>query len=337
MREDMIASAATFLADPKAAESPLAQRVQFLESKGLTEDEIQEALRRSKTCTSEASGKAASDSSSMNSSQAMPPRPGYSPGTLRLPHSEAPKRDWKDYFVMATASVGISYAIYEVARRYLLPLILPPTPPQLEADKEAVAAEFTKAEQMLQQLQSDSEEMKQAERYRVESVDKAVVDLNNLLEDARKQLDNREREMRQLQTEIESVRTELPKLLDRTVEGHKQDLLEIQNELKSLKQILNNRITASSSANGTSTAIAPANGVSNAESSNSKAELNSPIPFSPGIQTPTSTMRPPTRAGIPAWQLAAANKFKDQQRSGTPTSDAESSVGVESVSSSKSA
>ena len=46
-RQDMLDAAIKFLKDPKVSDAPLAKRVAFLESKGLTSHEIQTALQLS--------------------------------------------------------------------------------------------------------------------------------------------------------------------------------------------------------------------------------------------------------------------------------------------------
>ncbi|KAK9479672.1 hypothetical protein V1514DRAFT_327843 [Lipomyces japonicus] len=184
-----------------------------------------------------------------------------------------------------------------------MPLIVPPTPPVLEADKEAIAAEFAKVEQFLKQLQVDTEELKVSERERLNAVDEIVQELDVVLKDAKSQLKSREEEMKQLKSEIEILRTELPRFLDRASEGQKNDLLDIQNELKSLKQILSNRLRSTGPAEGDR----PSPTISSATLSST-------------LQTPVSTMKPPSRAGIPSWQLAAANKFKESNGSAESTS-----------------
>ncbi|KAK9370054.1 peroxisomal membrane anchor protein conserved region-domain-containing protein [Lipomyces kononenkoae] len=313
IREDLVGSAVTFLLDPKATESPLAQRIQFLESKGLTEDEIHEALRRARNPTTQqqATPTHSSNVSAPSSATSVPPRPAYYPGQVLQP-PPLPQRDWKDYFVMATASVGISYGLYVLAKRYVMPLILPPTPAALEADKEAVSAEFARAEQLLQQLQEETEALKEAEKRRVESVDEAVEELHKVIEEANAQLESREREMRQLQAEIENVRNELPKYLERTAEGHKQDLFDIQAEVRSLKQILTNRLRS------------PVNPPAIGSGSSAEQPNGSSASMPP---TPASTLKPPSRASIPAWQLAAANKFKTVEPSNEETKTSSTTSG----------
>lgn len=46
MREDLLAQAISFLMDAKVKSSPLSKRITFLEGKGLTSEEVEEALKR---------------------------------------------------------------------------------------------------------------------------------------------------------------------------------------------------------------------------------------------------------------------------------------------------
>ena len=76
---------------PQAQASSLAQRVQFLEAKGLTGPEIEEALRQA------------------NSSRPLPShiqQPPYSPVYGPLPYVPQlnPPWDWRDYFVRAATT-----------------------------------------------------------------------------------------------------------------------------------------------------------------------------------------------------------------------------------------
>lgn len=184
-----------------------------------------------------------------------------------------------------------------------MPLITPPTPPALEADKEAIAAEFERTDKLIQQIQTDTEALKEAEQKRLDALDAAVEELQKVMDTAKSQLTIREQEMRQLQTDIETVKTDLPKYLERVNDAQRKDLLDLQAEIRSLKQIVSNRTKSSVSAptsNGSSTPPTPTIQGVPSES------LQSPQRATP--QLPTSTLKPPSRSGIPAWQLAAAKK-----------------------------
>lgn len=127
MREELISSAVSFLVDRKAAESALSERLQFLESKGLTAEEIQEALVRSKGSqlsstvpgdreSPSTTADAGPSSSSQISFQSSSPQPPSRTGLYYTQPPPLPKRDWKTYFVMATTSVGVSYGLYLLAK-----------------------------------------------------------------------------------------------------------------------------------------------------------------------------------------------------------------------------
>jgi len=127
LREDVLASAVAFLQNPKVQESPLARRIAFLESKGLTADEVQEALRRANpstastasTATSAAPAAASAAAPAGTVQYAVAPA-GYPPGTVIVPATHAASHgsltqrasatSWKDIFIGAVLAGGTGYA-----------------------------------------------------------------------------------------------------------------------------------------------------------------------------------------------------------------------------------
>lgn len=110
------------LQDPSVAASPVESRIAFLQSKNLTQEEVDAALAR-------ADGQAAAPSYANYAPQqqvARQPPPGYGGGYQQpwQPQAppELPKRDWRDWFIMATVAGGVSYGLYTVAK-----VILPNT------------------------------------------------------------------------------------------------------------------------------------------------------------------------------------------------------------------
>ena len=78
-REDIIQSAVKFLKDPKVASSPLAKKIAFLESKGLSSEEIEEAVSRSNGGNSNTTTTTTTTSSHVNNANvpaANPPLSG---------------------------------------------------------------------------------------------------------------------------------------------------------------------------------------------------------------------------------------------------------------------
>jgi peroxin-14 len=100
-RQDLVRSAVNFLRDPKVQASPLQKRVAFLESKGLTSEEIEAALREAKEGVS---------------SSPPPSLPaGQQPMLVQQPPT-VPRLDWRDYFVAAVLIGGIGFAIATVVK-----------------------------------------------------------------------------------------------------------------------------------------------------------------------------------------------------------------------------
>jgi len=111
IREDLVTSAITFLSDPKVQNSPLAKRLAFLESKGLTQEEITEVLNRLNNPQQQ------QQQSASTSSQSAPPVPQYAPyGSPYGQPPEPPGRDWRDWFIMAVVTTGVSYGLYTLAK-----------------------------------------------------------------------------------------------------------------------------------------------------------------------------------------------------------------------------
>ena len=99
-RSALVSSAISFLRDPTTASSPLAQRIAFLESKGLSPQEIEHAMQS-------ASSTAPQQQSFGN------PRRGFAQGGP--PGSEF-DRDWRDWFIMAVVGGGVGWVAVKLAQ-----------------------------------------------------------------------------------------------------------------------------------------------------------------------------------------------------------------------------
>lgn len=108
----------TVLQDPSVASSPAENRVGFLQSKNLTQEEIDTALAR-------AGGEqppAPANYSNYGPQQQVIRQPQSGYGRYQQyewqqpPPPEVPKRDWRDWFIMATVMGGVGYGLYFVAK-----------------------------------------------------------------------------------------------------------------------------------------------------------------------------------------------------------------------------
>jgi peroxin-14 len=249
------------------------------------------------------------------------------------------------------------YNANNAIQRYVIPLIAPPTPPQLEQDKQTIDASFEKAFSLLDQLTTDTEALKTAEQSRTERLDTALSELESVLSSLKESEKKRDDESKRNADEIRGLRDLIPKALEGQKDATDARLKNLGEELKSLSKLISNRVGQapgaatpspttttgagrtlnSSQANGTSsssgTEAAPAvqapstNGTNGNVLGGSSTESASTAPAEGSRSgTPTSTSSRfgsgGGKASIPAWQMAAAKKAeekKDTSASGTVT------------------
>ena len=106
------------LQDPSVAASPVESRIAFLQSKNLTQEEVDAALARADG-NSQAPAPSYANYAPQQQVARQPP-PGYGGGYQQpwQPQAppELPKRDWRDWFIMATVAGGVGYGLYTVAK-----------------------------------------------------------------------------------------------------------------------------------------------------------------------------------------------------------------------------
>ena len=221
-----------------------------------------------------------------------------------------------------------------------MPLISPPTPPQLEQDKAAIDAEFSRAFALIDQLATDTAALKNAEAERTEKLDSTLGEVEAVIDELKAANKRREDEARRLGDEVRGLRDMIPKALDGWKSEGDSRLKELGSEMRSLKMLVGNRVGGGgggssqptntnvprkpgnnyetfSSRSGTST---PTNHLSgnSATSMESNEKLDDGPAVAPGVTAPKRDTSSPFRfdgkpaaRAIPAWQLAAAKKTKD--------------------------
>lgn len=250
MSDELVNSAVTFLQDPKVADAPLAKRIAFLESKGLSSEQVQVALQRAQDISTSNQPAAQSNGQAANNLSYAPSRPPSTYSTYQqqqLQPPPLPQRDWRDWFIMAIVSGGFSWAVYFLAKRYVIPLVSPPTPTQLDTDKENVSAQFDQVQEMLSILQKDTEEIKQHGSEQNKKVETALTNVDEVVQEMKNKTERRENDIRRLGLELEQIRTMVPKAIEAVKTAQSEALTDLNGELRSLKTLLQNRIKATSS------------------------------------------------------------------------------------------
>lgn len=245
--------------------------------------------------------------------------------------------------------------VNELIQRYISPLIAPPTPPQLEQDKEKIDEQFSRAFDLIEQLSTDTAALKAAEDARTERLDTALKDVESLVADLKTSSRRRDDETRRISDEVKSLKDAIPKALEGAREGNENRLKELGTELKSLKVLLGNRLGGSGAAPAAGRTLGSTpiptptpTPVPSTASPSTPADTTaaSPTPTTNGLQATVTSAEQETQssantpaapsplsqlnrsASIPAWQMAAANRTKTSSPS-TPAVSTDKPAGDE--------
>ncbi|KAF3762060.1 putative peroxisomal membrane anchor protein [Cryphonectria parasitica EP155] len=360
IREELVASAAQFLQDPSVAASPVENRIAFLKAKNLTEEEIQASLARAAGEVAPVATYAAVAPPPAGHIPGQPPAyygGGYPPYGWQPPPPEVPRRDWRDWFIMATVVGGVGYGLYALGKRYVYPLIAPPTPEQLETDKKSIDEQFEKAFTLVDQLSKDTEALKTAEQQRTEKLDSALAELETVINDLKSASRRREDETQRVRDDVSNLKDSIPKALDAQKSLTDTRLQEVNAELKSLKTIISQRMTSGASSGaansyGSRGTMSPApaptpapastpipalghdsssNGTTDSHAAADKAaKPTNAAPSSPyqepgasnGRASPFSSGITAAAVKIPEWQRAMASKRSNSSSLNNNTADA---------------
>lgn len=132
-------------------------------------------------------------------------------------------------------------------QRYVIPLISPPTPPQLEQDKSSIDASFTRAFDLIDQLSADTKVLKDAETERTERIDTTLREVEDVITVLKTASRRQEDENRRIAEEVRGLRDLIPKALEGQKETTDGRLKELGGELRSLKMLVGNRVGGGSS------------------------------------------------------------------------------------------
>lgn len=115
-RQALLTSAVTFLRDPSTSSSPLAQRIAFLESKGLTPPEIQQALAQTSTPSHAPSASQYGYRGGPVGGGGYPTGGGLMPGGGGFMGGREYEKDWRDWFIMGVVGGGVGWLAVKLAQ-----------------------------------------------------------------------------------------------------------------------------------------------------------------------------------------------------------------------------
>ena len=246
IRKDLVDNAVEFLLDKSISSSPLTKKIEFMESKGLTQEEIQQALLRSQQPHQQPQPE--SHTQVQQQQQVLPTRqqPQHTQQPLRPPPvpeyyynaPPIPERDWKDYFIMATATAGVSYGLYQIVKRYILPKILPPSKQQIEKDKESIDNEFTRVEALLERFEEEQIRFFNKQNDKSVKIDETLKEIDEIIVKTNEKNLSNEETLKYLKLEIENMKNTMMKNLDNQKNIISRELNNIESEVTNLKTLI---------------------------------------------------------------------------------------------------
>lgn len=335
MNEELLSSAVSFLKDPGVASSPLNKKIEFLQSKGLNEQEIEEAMKRANNPDEQTQ---TTKSPPMTYQSAILASQGHQIQQAPLPYDyyamapQVPERSWKDYFIMATATAGATYGLYQVISRYLLPSIIPPGQSRVDEDKEKIDQEFIKIDKVLEQMALEQKEIKDANEAKLKEIDEVISNVNDFLSRYNKDKIKFDDDLRLMKLEVDSLQNAIEKNLKLTKENMHSELEDLVDELSSLKNLIKAR---GGSSNGPERKVVPVSSIPSAseilkkvKSNASPKATNAPIVNAASStensddakQAPAKTTHGDIyneathAAGIPDWQLSHKKVEEEREK-----------------------
>lgn len=159
---------------------------------------------------------------------------------------------------MATATAGVTYGLYQIVTKYLVPSIIPPSQSSIEQDKEVINEEFIKIDKILEQLTKEQEEIKTANEEKLKDIDTVIENINDFLARYNRDKFNFDDNLKLMRLEIDNLSNSIEKNMKLNKEDVNYELVGLKDELQSLKNLIQVRGASSSSSGATA-----ANGASN--------------------------------------------------------------------------
>ncbi|QLG72466.1 hypothetical protein HG535_0D01740 [Zygotorulaspora mrakii] len=228
-RKQLLESAVSFLSDPSIKNAPLTKKVEFLQTKGLSQEEVEAALRQSQD---QSKPENLADNTQWS---AVPTRNDYVYEAVPPP---LPRRDWKDYFIMASVSAGLIYGVYEFTKRYVVPNILPESKSKLEQDKKEIQDQFSRVDKVLDAIEQEQEAFRVRDQEKLAELDVTLGQLKKCLEYTTRTREKMEDDFRMLKLEMTNLQNSIDKFIIK--KDNSAALEKINSELNSLKSLIKN-------------------------------------------------------------------------------------------------
>ncbi|OEJ88322.1 Peroxisomal membrane protein PEX14 [Hanseniaspora osmophila] len=279
MSDNVYQSAVEFLRDESIKDAPLDKKKEFLKSKGLSEDQIGQALLESAQpnhgLPNESNQSSNENVEKLGQNSYLSEKPKYEYYAVPPP---LPRRDWKDYLIMATSTAGVLYGCYSLTKNHIIPRIFPKERSQLDQDKKDIDSKFSKLDETLEKLESQEQALKEKEEEKIKQLEDTLKSLTETLEETESSKRKMDTEFRLMKAELLSLQNTIDKFfLD---SAKMNDMDNIAKEINSLKLLMEKSASLPDSTIMTPadnhTPVIDANNIANTPNQERKNKIASP-------------------------------------------------------------
>ncbi|KAJ1662074.1 peroxisomal membrane protein pex14 [Coemansia sp. RSA 1813] len=246
LREDVIESAVRFLTDTKVQSSTLAKKISFLETKGLTTDEIEYALARSKSPQTVTGSQQASTTAQDPRPQGLAPAYGYAnqagPPAPPPPPPSRPPLDWKDYFIAAVVAGGLGYGLYVLVNKYVKPLLMVRDDNQRLVEEKTLLLEQNEAtRKQLESLGESTTRILDTIAQQSQKTSEAMENMASVLDKISTQEIERGSASNRLLLTLDDLQREISSLSSKMSKASETTISDVQSDIRSLRSLLLSR------------------------------------------------------------------------------------------------
>ncbi|KAJ2826131.1 peroxisomal membrane protein pex14 [Coemansia erecta] len=315
LREDIIESAVRFLMDPKVQSSTLAKKISFLESKGLTNAEVEDALARAKGAQPEAG---ASNSTASATSVTAGHGPGYGYAQPMQPPAPArPALDWKDYFIAAVVAGGLGYGLIMLAKKYIKPLLMVRDDNRrLEEEKKLLLEQNDFTRKQLEVLSESTTRILDTMAQQSLKTSEAIEGMASVMDDIATNESAQKVLLNRLLVAVEDLQRDISAQTAKSAKAGDGSISDVQSDIRSLRSLLLSRRVPAHSASPAARPSTPSAFTAMPAAASNGGESPPPLSSAEDVskddgEQSTGSMPTPT---IPAWQLGlASDDSKDKQ------------------------
>ncbi|KAI8894898.1 peroxisomal membrane anchor protein conserved region-domain-containing protein [Globomyces pollinis-pini] len=211
MRREIIDSAVKFLQDPKVQQAPLDKRLAFLQSKGLTQEEIDQAVKESNTNSANSSAVSGTGNTVANTSAAQP---AYAPAIPPMvPAKVSTPTTWKDVSLALVGMAGVGYALKYAWVKLVMPYLDFPDAKTVRNDTNLIQSSLENNSSTISLVKNQTTDLMAAMESHANGVSNTLDEINTLLSSLKASDAKKNDDIVSIQAELDELKSTFPKVI----------------------------------------------------------------------------------------------------------------------------